>query len=115
MDDPKFLFIRLADGVEARDWNGDDEKGAHTHHGFVPEKDNLKDIALYWKTNEKAQRQHVGTYRLNLIELRNAGYIRDDAYDGTDGFRVKFVHAKNNCVYLQKDANSPRLAVGVLE
>ena len=44
-----------------------------------------------------------------------ADYMRIDKSDGRDGFRVMFVHAKNGCIYLQKDPDSPRLIVGALE
>ena len=111
----EFLFSRLVDTFEAREWNGNDERGARTHHGFVPDKDDPKDIALYWRSDEKAPRRFVGIYRLNLTALLNDGYIRNDTYDGKNGFRVKFVHADNDCIYLQKDSNSPRLIVGALE
>jgi hypothetical protein len=110
-----FLFIRLADGTEARPCNGDDEKGARTHHGFIPAQDNLKDIALYWRTVENAPRRYIGTYRLDLTVLLNAGYVRTASYHGKNGFRLKFVHADNDCIYIQKDSDSPRLVVGVFE
>jgi hypothetical protein len=113
--DSRFLLIRLAAGVVARPWNGNDEKGRREHHGFIPKKDNPKDIALYWRTEEKAPRRYIGTYRLDLTELLNAGYIRTDSYRGRNGFRVKFVHAQNDCIYLQKDSDSTRLIVGVFE
>jgi len=113
--DLQFLFIRLADGTEARAWNGDDEKGARTHHGFIPAEDNLKDIALYWGTGEGALRHYVGTYRFDLVALLNAGYVRTDRYHGKHGFRLKFVHANNDVIYIQTDSNSPRLVVGVFD
>jgi len=52
---------------------------------------------------------------LDLEELLMADYMRIDKSDGRDGFRVMFVHAKNGCIYLQKDPDSPRLIVGALE
>ena len=114
--DSRFLFIRLAEGVGARhDWSGNDEKGARTHHGFIPKEDNPTDIALHWRVDEKGPLRYIGTYRLDLTELLGAEYIRSDSYHGKDGFRVKFVHAENHCIYLQKESHSPRLIVGVFE
>lgn len=119
--DSRFLFIRLADDVTVgRHWNANDEtagrakEGGRTWHGFIPKKDNPMDIALSWRTDEKSPPRPVGSYRLDLTELLKAEYIRADSSDGTDGFRVMFVHAKNDCIYLQKDPDSPRLIVGCL-
>jgi hypothetical protein len=120
--DSRFLFIRLADGAVAdRHWNASDETGGptktggRTWHEFIPRKESPVDIALTWRTEKNAPPRSIGIYRLNLEELLEADYIRTDKSDGRDGFRVMFVHAKNDCVYLQKDPDSPRLIVGALE
>jgi hypothetical protein len=109
-----FLFTRLADGFSSRYWNGSDAKGKRTHHGFIPVDDSLIELTLGWQTDESSQSRHVGTYRLNLTELVNAGYIRTDTYHGKEGFRLKFIHAENGCIYIQKDSKSPGLIVGHL-
>lgn len=119
--DSRFLFIRLPDdAVVHRGWNGNDETGERRKgmgiawHGFIPAKDNPVDIALSWRTKKTAPQRHVGTYRLHLTELLKAGYINtENGKDGV-GFRVMFVHAENDCIYLQRDAHS-RLIVGILE
>lgn len=109
---PTYFFIRLTDSVVDRCWNGDDEKGACTHHGFISKQDSPVDIALRWRISVETPQSYIGTFRLNLVELLNAGYIRTDSYRERDGFRVKFVHGKNGRVYLQKNSKSPRLFVG---
>ena len=111
----RYLFIRLADGAVGHRWNGNDEKGARTHHGFISEQDNSTDIVLHWKSCENATSRYIGAFRLDLTELLNAGFIRTDKYRGAQGFRVKFVHASNGSIYLQRDSDSPRLSVGVFE
>jgi len=113
--DSQILFSRLVNGTEGHPWNGNDEKGRHTHHGFIRAEDNPTTITLHWRANDAAPHRYIGTYRLNLTELLSAGYVRNDKYGNKDGFRVKFVHAENGCIYIQKDSDSPRLVVGVLE
>ena|SRR5579862_1712435 len=107
----RFLFMRLASDAEAPRWNANDEIASRTWHNRIPRKDSPKDIALYWRTEEKAEPRYIGTYRLDLDELHKAGFV------GTSGneFRLKFIHAENDCIYLQKDRRSKRLVVGVFE
>jgi hypothetical protein len=109
----RFLFIRLADEVEAPHWNGNDEKAGRTWHNHIPKKDTSKDIALYWRTGEKAEPRYIGNYRLDLEELCKAGFIGTTA-SGNE-FRLRFIHADNDCIYIQKDRRSKRLIVGVFE
>lgn len=73
------------------------------------------DVALTWRTEKNAPPSSIGVYRLDLEELLKAGYIRADKSDGRDGFRIMFVYARNGCIYLQRDPDSPRLVVGALE
>ncbi|MGD1074143.1 MAG: hypothetical protein ABSB15_28895 [Bryobacteraceae bacterium] len=73
------------------------------------------DIALTWRAEKSAAPRSIGIYRLNLEELLKADYIRADTSDGRDGFRIMFVYARNGCIYLQRDPDSPRLVVGALE
>ncbi|MGD0200463.1 MAG: hypothetical protein ABSD27_06905 [Bryobacteraceae bacterium] len=73
------------------------------------------DIALSWRTEKKAPQRYIGTYRLDLTELLKAEYIRAEHGKDGVGFRVMFVHAKNDCIYLQKDSDSRGLIVGVFE
>ncbi len=114
--DSKFLFVRLKDGTAGpTGWNGNDKKGGRTHHDFIPEQKTFKDIALHWRVDEHSPLRYIGTYRLDLLELLNAGYIRKDVKNGKNGVRLKFVHAENDCIYIQEDSGSPRLIVGVFE
>jgi len=43
----------------------------------------------------------------HLTELLNAGFIRRISTGEQQGFRVKFVHASNGSIYLQRDSDSP--------
>jgi hypothetical protein len=120
--DARFLFIRLAEGAAAdRHWNATDEtggptkEGGRTWHEFIPRKESPMDVALTWRTEKNAPPSSIGVYRLDLEELLKAGYIRADKSDGRDGFRIMFVYARNGCIYLQRDPDSPRLVVGALE
>ena len=94
-----FLSVRLSDGIAARPWNGDDEKGARTMDSYRP------------KIISKTSPFTGGPARAH----RNGISGRTDSYHGKNGFRLKFVHANNDCIYIQKDSDSPRLVVGVFE
>lgn len=62
------------------------------------------------KANGAGRESYIGTYRLNLKNLLEHGYIAHDPAPGK--VRVKFVHV-NGTILLARGKKSPGLVVGV--
>ena len=63
---------------EARTWTINDRVNAN-YFSWVRLDENPLVINLYWKEDDKADKQFIGSYRLDLPALLKSGYLREDA------------------------------------
>jgi hypothetical protein len=96
-----------------RVWTLRDDNNQH-HHGVVSAAETPA-IRLLWRASSDSPARVVGTYRLHLNELLEAGHVRSDPVEGSgDAVRIRFRH-KNNVIYLQVNEDMPALPVGQIE
>ena len=93
------LVARTTFGPVAHEWTGNDDHSGH-HHG------------LYWESKRAGRTVHVGTYKLNLRRLIQAGYAREETKRKA---RLRFVRTSNGAIVIQINDSAPSLPVGQIE
>ena len=103
------ITIVARDPEECLDWCGNENAGHGNHNGIFPLTPNEVTIQLHWKADAAGREVYIGTYRMNLKNLLDHGYIRHDPKPNT--VRVKFIHI-DGTIRLAKGKRSPGLVVG---
>jgi hypothetical protein len=92
-----------------RKWTGNDASNRH-HHGLVNATEDPLNMVLRWRASASAPVQLVGYYRLHLNSLVAQGFL---PLPRTGKIRLRFYHAPNGCIYIQRNKPSaPSLLVG---
>lgn len=91
-----------------RHWTGNDASGFH-HHGVVALSESPLTLSLQWRVDEDRKPTLVGFFRIDLAALLDGDFIRRD---GVGNVRLRFIHAGDGGVYIQRNLSGPRLLVG---
>jgi len=67
-------------------------------------------LRLSWRRSKASPKSFIGCYRLNLVGLEAAGYIRKEANSGK--YRIRIEHESDNDLYLQLSSKGPRIRLG---
>jgi hypothetical protein len=108
--DPKhaLLVSRVDYAPDAHEWEGN-EDDAGEHHGLLNGNEVPCFIARSWNSRSAGRTVRVGTFKLYLRRLVQAGY----AADGPNRkVRVRFVRDPNGTICLRRNDSSPGIAVG---
>lgn len=88
-------------------WTGDDERGEH--HGLVSLNHMPFYMDLFWKSSVNGQTIHIGTYKLSLRDLVNAGYAIQKPHRMV---RLRFARDSDGTIEIRPNDSSPGLPVG---
>ena len=70
-------------------------------------------LALSWKCDTDAPAQSVGTFKLDLGGLLNAGYIRSEDTRDQGAVRLRIVRTDDGSFWIQSRSDLPRLGIPV--
>lgn len=104
------LATRLQAPVAGRDvrrWTLNDQHGHY--HGVVDLAESPMVLSLSWRRSADAQAAAVGTYRLDLRALLDAGLVRRETTQGAGKVRVRVVRTSDGTFRLQVRDGAPHL------
>jgi hypothetical protein len=107
-EDCKVLHGPPPPGSHVRNWTLRNDNHGH-HHGVVSLSESPLYLHLSWRRTAANAPHRVGTFRLNLSQLLQGGYVRADPADssGTD-VRLRIVRADDGRFYVQANDDGPR-------
>jgi hypothetical protein len=109
MFDATRVFEVMPTSAEAtRHWTGTDDD-EFQHSALVSLAEDPLVLALSWRVSAAQPAAFVGCYRLHLRELLRADLVR---LEGRGNVRLRFVHAGDGGVYVQRKPDAPRLLIG---
>lgn len=103
------LASRTAYGPVSHEWTAN-EDDAGEHHGLLDLNETPCYLALYWQSRVAGRTVHVGTYKLNLRRLAQAGYAAEKPGRKV---RLRFVRDDNGTIEIRPNDSLPGLPVGV--
>ena len=103
------LVSRTNAGPVNHDWTGNDDD-AGQHHGLLDINEVPCYLALYWQSRATGRTVHVGTYKLRLRGLAQAGYAQEKPGRKV---RLRFVRDPDGTIEIRPNDSSPGLPVGV--
>jgi hypothetical protein len=104
------LLVSRTTAVAPHDWTGNDDDAGH-HHGLLDMNEVPCYLALYWQSRARGRTVHVGTYKLNLRRLAEAGYARAEGRK----VRLRFVRDDDGTIEIRLNDSSPGLPVGTAD
>lgn len=105
-----FLVSRTDYGPVSHEWTGNEDDAGH-HHGLLDMNEVPCYLALYWQSRSRGRTVHVGTYKLNLRRLADAGY---GVAHGRK-VRLRFVRDADGTIEIRPNESSPGLPVGTAD
>ena len=86
------------------------------YHGRLRLQNEPLYLELRWKPDARGGEQVVGTFRLHLRPLVEAGYARTEG-EATDAeeIRLRFYRGERGVIYIQTRDDGPRLPVGIVD
>ena len=96
-------------GASVRRWTLRDDNHCH-YHGVVSVVDSPLYLELSWRRTASSPVHRVGTFRLDLYNLLDDGYVRPEPADSSGPeIRLRIVHANDGQFYIQVNQDGPRL------
>lgn len=96
------------DDDATRSWTGNDDSGFQ-HHGVIALSESPLVLAVSWRPSSARPARSVGCFRLDLRRLLDGDFVRTE---GRGKVRLRFFHAGDAGVYVQRRLNTPRYLVG---
>jgi hypothetical protein len=107
---PAKPVLTTPEGVESHRFTLRDDNGQH-YHRAVRVAESPYYVALAWRANRRSPVHELGTFRLDLPALLDAGYIRLDRPGAEHEVRVRFFRAEDGWIYLQPRLDAPALRI----
>ena len=116
-DYPLSKHRHLAERIEKRDlnhksrnWNGRDDNHWH-HHGIISLNEDPLYLKLSWRRRIADKSVYIGTYKLNLYNLLQEGYVRREG-NSDHKLRLRFYHGTDGLISIQKNFDNISLTIG---
>jgi hypothetical protein len=87
------------------------DDNAQHHHGRMRTLDSPVFLQVAWRANARSPVHDLGLWRLDLLGLLRAGYIRSERPGDDSEVRVRLYRAADGFIYLQSRRDAPALSL----